>query len=321
MPGTTDADRETVELEAGPVELRSALTPREVELEDEGPTLGEILRATAAVVGTFVALASAAVMLGVPLPFPALGPLAPVDAFAGGIVLAMGPIGFHAAREAKRVRQIEDRFPDFLRDMAANRRAGVPLAEAVEGAADSDYGALTPEIQTMADQLSWNVPFEEVLERFADRLDTPLVQRAVTLILEANYTGGRITDVLEAVSRDVRALRTLANERRSTMQMYTVVVYMAFFVFISVAAMLYTQFLPGILEAGEAAGELGADVFSTSTVTLEDYRQFFSIAAIVQGVGSGILAGAFAGGDYRSGLPHATIMVAIAGGLFGFFAL
>jgi len=297
------------------VALRPAVLPRPVELEEPGPSLGDLLRWTVVTLGSLVALGGAAAMLGAPVPLPALGPLGAVDVFGVGLVVAFGPAGIHAAREARETRDLEERFPDFLRDLASNRRAGVALADAVEAAAES-------EVERMAAQLSWDVPFEEVIQRFRDRVATPLVDRACAIVLQAERAGGRITDVLVAASRDVRALRALQNERRSTMAMYTIVVYLSFLVFLAVAVMLHTQFLPQLVEAGEAAGQQGlGGGFEGGSVNLEDYRQFFYVSSVVQGVGGGVLAGVLAHGDPRPGLQHAALMVAISAAVFGFLAL
>lgn len=305
---------------ADAVPLRPALASRpEPPESDDGLTLTRVILATTWTLGGLLFAWAFLNMVGVAIPPEIPAPYGPIDVAAAGLVLGLAPHGFHAAREARRIRNIEDRFPDFLRDLAANKRAGIPLAASVELAAEADYGALTPEIETMAAQLSWNVPFEEVLERFTARVDTPLVHRATTLILEAEYAGGRITDVLDAVARDVRALRTLKNERRSTMTMYTIVVYITFLVFLGVAAMLYTQFLPDLIAATSARGDLptrGVEAFSGSAITLEDYRQFFYASSLVQALGSGVLAGVMAHGDIGPGLRHAAVMTLVAAACF-----
>ncbi len=308
----------------GDVPMRPVLLPERPSVPEEGVTAGQLARGVAVVVGGLLAGWSVLAMLGASVGFPALGPFGAVDVLGVGLVVALAPVGFHAAGRVRRVRRLEDRFPDFLRDVAANKRAGIPLSLSVQRAAQADYGALTPEVKRMADQLSWTIPFEEVLERFADRVDTPLVHRACTLILEAEYTGGHVTDVLEAVARDVRALQTLKAERRSEMAMYTIVVYLTFFVFLGVAAMLYGQFLPELLVAQEVdqglAGAAGGLVGGAS-VSLEDYRQFFYVATMVQAVGSGVLAGVLSHDAYGPGLRHAAVMVGVAAVVFGLFAV
>jgi flagellar protein FlaJ len=225
---------------------------------------------------------------------------------------ALGPYGFYAASRHRRVKRLEERFPDFLRDIAASRKAGLTLTAAVTIASRGEYGALTPEIVKMADQLSWDVPFEEALQRFGDRVRTPLVQRAVSLVVEAGRSGGNVTEVLLAAARDAREIKNLENERHVTMGLYTVVIYVTFLVFLGVAAVLYATFIPNILHSSSAASAAGARGFAGvrfTALSLEDYRVFYFLAALVQGMGNGFVAGMFGSGKYLDGLRHAFVMV------------
>jgi len=122
---------------------------------------------------------------------PELRPsLSGVDLVGMAIVIALGPYGLFAAFEDRKERQLEEQFPDFLTDLASNRRAGFTLAESVRVAADSNYGPLTDDVRRMAAQLSWNMPFEEALERFANRVDTPLVSRSISSCSRPNAPAG-----------------------------------------------------------------------------------------------------------------------------------
>ncbi len=240
------------------------------------------------------------------------------------ILSAVGPYGFYMSREHNRIRRLEDRFPDFLRDIASSHKGGLTLHQAVTIAARGEYGPLTPEVRKMADQLSWNVSFSESLVQFADRVDTPLVERAVNLILEADRSGGSTTDILLAASRDARELKNLENDRRLTMTLYTVVIYITFFVFLAVAAVLYAQFVPQLVASSEAAnadsplagGFAGA---GGTQLTLADYQLFYFLAAVVQGLGDGIVAGLMGTGKAVLGLRHSFIMVAISYIVFALF--
>lgn len=227
------------------------------------------------------------------------------------LLAALGPYGIYAAREANRIRRLEERFPDFLRDIASSHKGGLTLHQSVTIAARGEYGPLTPEVRKMADQLSWNVSFHEALERFGTRVETPLVQRAVNLILQADKSGGSTTDVLLAAARDAREIKNLENERRQTMGLYTIVVYITFFVFLAVAATLYGQFAPAIVESSQAvqASDLRAEDIGSSSLTLADYQLFYFVAAIVQAVGDGLVAGLLGSGKASLGLRHGFLMV------------
>jgi flagellar protein FlaJ len=241
-----------------------------------------------------------------------------------GLLSALGPYGFYAAREHKRIQRLEERFPDFLRDIASSHKGGLTLHQAASIAARGEYGDLTPEVRKMADQLSWNVSFAEALRRFSDRVQTPLVQRAVSLILQADRSGGSTTDVLLTAAKDAREIKNLENERRTTMGLYTVVVYITFFVFLGVAAILYAQFAPQIVASSQAVEGLGGadgsgiEGVSTSSLDLRDYQLFYFMAAVVQGLGDGIVAGLLGSGRASLGLRHSFLMVAISYVVFAF---
>ncbi|HSV42470.1 MAG TPA: type II secretion system F family protein, partial [Methanomassiliicoccales archaeon] len=86
-----------------------------------------------------------------------------------GLMIVSGPYGFYKSFKAKRIREIENRLPDFLRDVAEAGRFGMTLAQAIKVSSRGRYGRLTPEIQRMASQIDWGVPASEALHLFADR--------------------------------------------------------------------------------------------------------------------------------------------------------
>ena len=61
----------------------------------------------------------------------------------------------------------------------------------------------------MATQISWGISFGEVLEMFTERVKSPIVTRAVTMVDEANRAGGRISDILLAAAYDAREIKAL----------------------------------------------------------------------------------------------------------------
>jgi flagellar protein FlaJ len=263
-------------------------------------------------------------LLAVGVALPGLPPEAWVHFVCLGVLAGLGPYGFYMAREARRIRGLEDRFADFLRDVASGHQGGLTLPAAVIVAARGEYGPLTPEVKRMSDQLSWNLPFTEALERFAERVDTPLVRRAVNLVLQANRSGGSTIEVLMAASRDAREIKSLENERHLTMGLYTVVIYVTFLVFLGVAAVLYASFVPKLVAASESAqaASLGADTVAGiggPALHLRDFQVFYFMAAIMQGLGDGIVAGLMGTGRAVLGLRHAFLMVLIAYLTFTFF--
>jgi len=234
-----------------------------------------------------------------------------IDFAIFAILVLIGPYGFYEYAQYRRIDLMEERFPEFLRDLAESRKAGMTMAKAVENAAKGDYGYLTPEIKKMAVQISWGVPFSEALRRFGERINTPLVTRTTTMVVKASETGGKIADVIEAAAKNVREIKILQAERKTEMKMYLMIIYVAFFVFLAVIAILSGMFLPKLIEASKAVGGAGIAGVSIGGANIDTYRFIYVCTALSQAIGNGIVAGALSEGRMIGGLRHAAIMVLI----------
>ncbi|KAA0003666.1 MAG: hypothetical protein FE044_01250 [Thermoplasmata archaeon] len=234
-----------------------------------------------------------------------------IDFAIFAILVLIGPYGFYEYAQYRRIDLMEERFPEFLRDLAESRKAGMTMAKAVENAAKGDYGYLTPEIKKMAVQISWGVPFSEALRRFGERINTPLVTRTTTMVVKASETGGKIADVIEAAAKNVREIKILQAERKTEMKMYLMIIYVAFFVFLAVIAILSGMFLPKLIEASKAVGGAGIAGVSIGGASIDTYRFIYVCTALSQAIGNGIVAGALSEGRMIGGLRHAAIMVLI----------
>ena len=112
------------------------------------------------------------------------------------------PASFYWESVENRKNEIEEKFPDFLRDLAEYWKGGLSMTVAVQTLATSEYGALNDEVKKMSDQLSWGIKFSDVILQFAERVGTPLVKRAISLISEADRAGGKISDILVTAAND-----------------------------------------------------------------------------------------------------------------------
>jgi flagellar protein FlaJ len=228
-----------------------------------------------------------------------------------GILAFCGPYGFYVAWKNKRTREIELRLPDFLRDVAEAGRFGMTLAEAIKVASRGRYGPLTPEIKRMASQIDWGVPATEALRLFAERVNTPLVTRMITIIIKANDAGGSVADVLTMVAHDARETMLDANERSVNMSTYTVVIYIAFFVFLATIFILNTTFLPSMAKAGGQASDAGGGGVGINAKIIPQVQLIFMISVMIHAFGDGILAGVLQDGVIANGMRHSFIMLLV----------
>ncbi|MDI6887107.1 MAG: type II secretion system F family protein [Candidatus Thermoplasmatota archaeon] len=231
------------------------------------------------------------------------------------ILLIAGPYPFYLHIKRKRIDKIEDRLSDFLRDLAESGRFGMTLADSIRKASRGDYGKLTPEIKKMAAHIDWGVPAEEALELFAKRVNTPLVNRAMAIVMKASRAGGDISDVLGVAAANIKDIQLLQQERKVEMGSYVAVIYTAFFVFLAVVIILNAVFLPAMAQHSVTAGAEGA-VVAKPELDLEELKMIYLGGAITQGIGDGILIGIIDTGRVASGLRHSFIMV-----LLGFIVM
>lgn len=241
------------------------------------------------------------------------------DLTAATVLAATGPIGWYLHRQNRRVDAIEVRLPDFLNDLAESRRAGLTLPVALRAAAKTDYGALSPEVRKMANQVGWGIPFNDALQQFSQRVRTNLVRRTTQLVIEASRTGGSVSEILKAAARDAYELKNLESDRRVTMMTYLIVIYVVFAVFMVVLAALDTQFIPGVIESQTSVqgtsleGGLGA---GGGTIDRAGLRFVYFNAAMVQALGNGLVGGVLSEGRLTAGFRHVAIMTVMAWAVF-----
>ena len=218
--------------------------------------------------------------------------------------------GFYQYFRSRYIWAIDNIFPDFVRDLAEYRRAGMTFTKAIFTSAKGNYGPLTSHIRRMARQISWGASVQEAMEDFARRIGTPLVKRIVSLINEASRSGGSIADVLMAAANDAREYQFLKKERKGSISSYVIVVYVCCIVFLAITILLIKEFIPKF--SGGAFAGLSGIIGAGSPIEAKEMEVIYFYAVIVQSIGSGIVAGVFEDGRIESGVKHAFLLSVIA---------
>ncbi len=232
------------------------------------------------------------------------------------------PLALFYEYKKRREEWIQSHFPDFLKKLASTNETGMTLAESIQLLTRADLG-LSKEIKKVWNDINWGVSVSEALKRFANRVRTHLVARSITLLTHANESSGDIGEVLSVAARDASAEQELKHERKTSMFIYVIIIYISFMVFIGIIYIISTTFLAEMVKAGETAtaGGRSAVPLSLTTETLGKYNRMFFHGALIQGFTSGLIAGAMGEGSILSGLKHSIIMVTIGYLLFTLFVL
>jgi len=234
-----------------------------------------------------------------------------IDYIVFGLIALMYPYGWYGKRQDAIRARVEEKFPDFLRDLAEYWKGGLSMTVAIQTLAKGEYGNLNDEVNKMASQISWGVSFGEVLEMFTERVTSPIVTRAVRMVDEANRAGGRISDILLAASFDAREIKALENERRQEVGSYVTVIYTSFFVYLGIILVLASTFIPAIVDSSAATG---GGSMSIGNLTIREMNEvwissMFLYSLMVQGIGNGLAAGFMSTGKLYSAFSRASFLL------------
>jgi len=113
----------------------------------------------------------------------------------------------------------------------------------------------------------------------------------VTLITKASEMSGQIGEVLAIAASDAKMSETLKKERLSEMFIYTAIVYLSFFVFLYVVAVLDTQFLPVLAHIGTSGISMGGPLSGIGSVPIKAFNRLLYHACLIHSLFSGLIAG------------------------------
>jgi flagellar protein FlaJ len=197
-------------------------------------------------------------------------------------------------------KSIDERFPDLFRSIVQAQQTGMTLPQALETASKRNYGPLTAELKKMVNQMSWGLSFEEALQEFGKRVDTPLAQRTVPLIIEASRSGGHVEKVFTPMGGFIQTTLIMEKERKTQTRPYIAIIYVAFFVFVFTIILLFKTFF---LEMGSSP------IIGLSALTSEEAWRIFFHMSIIQAFFGGLVAGKMGEGAMSAGLKHSVILM------------
>ena len=222
------------------------------------------------------------------------------------------------SHELKRQKEIEEKFIEFTRNLVGNVKSGVSIPKGIINVSDENYGALTKYIQKLARQMEWGITFHKSFITFANDTKNKVIKRAVSIIIEADESGGEIEDIIGSVAQSMVNIRKMKEERRTNIFSQIVQGYIVFFVFIGIMLALQLWLFPQLTGVGIGTDEdtgsvlttIGGGILGIGEQANLDFI-FFSMI-IIQGFFAGIMLGKFSEGKLKQGLIHSLILITIA---------
>jgi archaeal flagellar protein FlaJ len=240
----------------------------------------------------------------------------------------------------RELRDMEDKFPSFLRDLTESLTAGLPLHKGIISVSRINYGPLSKEVNKMSNQISWGMPLDKVLDQFSERIKSSKRMYLATKIMkESHFSGGDIKSTLNSLVEGQILLSETSKEKSSMMSQYVVLMYAITILFLVIIVFINKLMVP-MFQMSQQVTEMGmtnpcnscyglecgiCDVFgavSSSIFNVEQdsissyYISIFFFLSIVQSFFAGLVAGQISEGSVIAGLKHSLILVSMVFGVF-----
>lgn len=255
------------------------------------------------------------------------------------IGIAIAPWWLKFFLTLQRQKEIEMRFPEFVRNLAGSIKSGMPAPRAIMHVSHIDYGALSPYVKKLANQIEWSIPVHKALFNFARDTRNMIIRRSIASIIEAEMSGGNIEDVLESVTSSVVEIKKLKQRRRAATHAQVIQSYVIFAVFLVVMIIIQNLLVPyiqGMQQEGgnsqfasapgfSVTGSLGGlkmnVKFDTTSFPgfMNSLGEWFSslhgiflMVAVIQALFAGLVVGKLSEGSVIFGIKHSLVLVILA---------
>lgn len=256
-----------------------------------------------------------------------------------GIMVIILPYSIYKFIAFKNLKNCEDEFPNFLRDLAAAKRSGLSLIQAIKSCSSSNYGMLTKEIVRLNNQLTWNIPLKKALKSFRERLkQSSIISHSIIAISQIEESGGKTEDIMDSLADNVEGIKETEAEKKALMSQHITAMYAIFFIFLGIAIALISfllqfaelptesEFGAGIIFGGSPCKScinatnincLSCNIFFNICSAFDFgrsdspkcyYKSLFFMMIIIQGIFSGLIAGQIGSESVVAGVKHSLIM-------------
>ncbi len=229
---------------------------------------------------------------------------------AFGFAALVLSVGYPYLRKESIINSIEKNFSDALKQMADTLKAGDTYESALREVANSDYGRLSEEMGEALRRLEEGENLEVALGGFAAKIDSKLVKRTITIVLDSIRTGASLAEILEEIAEDVRDMQRLKEERKSNTTMQ--------FLFMVAAGGIIAPMIFG--EVNAVMATFGRITLSTlteaqrlaSTKSSEFIAILIQVYLIIEVAGSGLMMSLIREGKINKSVIYIPLLLLVA---------
>jgi flagellar protein FlaJ len=229
-------------------------------------------------------------------------------------LVVAAPLAYYHERQRARENDLAERMPDTLNILSSANKMGVSLVDALGLVSRATAGTISEEMRRVRNDVLWNDDLSGALTKLGYRLQVPQLVRTTRLLADGIRSSGDLSRVLSIAASDARTRFRLERKRRREMSSYIAIVVIGFLVYLLVVLMLDVAYLDPIaaVSAEQSANDGPSGPVGFSSVPIDLYKAVLFHSALIQGIGSGLLAGKLADNSVRSGLKYSLLLVVLS---------
>jgi flagellar protein FlaJ len=138
------------------------------------------------------------------------------------------------------------------------------------------------------------------------------VKRLTITINKALEIGGNAAAVFNAAAKELDQIRRVEQQRKTEMSMYSIVIFISFFVFLAVILIINGTIFSAFASVGEKMAGKAIGNMRIAQIDKNEVKTMFFAFVFVQSLGGGLLGGFMMDGRLSSGIRQAFILVLIS---------
>jgi archaellum biogenesis protein FlaJ (TadC family) len=228
------------------------------------------------------------------------------------------PVGVVAVRRAKLDDAKDREIRDFVHAVSGHVSLGRPFPDAVKRVSrEVDLGPLQSDVEALAFNLGLTTSADETadvrasaLDRFVNRVGTPLSSQTVGLVVGALEAGSDTERVFETLETEIGRLYHERKALRSRLMVYVAVGWTTALLVVGIVVAVNATVLDGFSQLSDVAGSTGGMSLNPEAIDPERDRALFYLVAQGTVVACGWFAGTASRGRYEA-LLHSGLLVLV----------
>ncbi|HLP79064.1 MAG TPA: type II secretion system F family protein [Acidobacteriota bacterium] len=217
---------------------------------------------------------------------------------------------------------IEQILPDYLQLVSTNLKSGLPFDRALWMAIKPRFGVLAVEMELVLKRVMTGHDLSDALVEFSMKYESPMVRRAMNLIVGELDSGGKISHIIDGLVTNLKNNQKLKAEMAASVITYMIFIG-AIVIVISPALFALSYHLLNfmdtfVLKLSESGASANSPInIRAGSIDVGRFKDFSTWAVVVVSILSSMIVSIIERGNIKSGLKY--IPIFLIGSLFCYY--